>query len=47
MSMPLPVPQPTVLFGLPGIMRHDPDFLPGYVANYIRGRRRLFLAPDR
>src|SRR5262249_44667524 len=25
------VPQPTVIFGLPGIMRADPDFLPGYV----------------
>jgi zinc protease len=31
------VPQPTVIFGLPGIMRSDPDFLPGYVANYILG----------
>jgi zinc protease len=35
--IPLPVPQATVMFGLPGIMRHDPDFLPGYVANYIVG----------
>ena len=34
---PLPVPQPTVVFGLPGIMRNDPDFMPGYVANYILG----------
>ena len=33
----LPVPQPTIMFGLPGIMRHDPDFIPGYVANYILG----------
>jgi len=33
----LPVPQPTATFGLPGIMRHDPDFIPGYVANYILG----------
>ena len=33
----LAVPQPTVIFGLPGIMRQDPDFLPGYVANYILG----------
>ena len=33
----MPVPQPTVLFGLPGIMRADPDFIPGYVANYILG----------
>jgi zinc protease len=31
------VPQPSVMFGLPGIMRHDPDFIPGYVANYILG----------
>jgi zinc protease len=34
---PMAVPQPSVMFGLPGIMRHDPDFLPGYVANYILG----------
>jgi len=35
--IPLPVPQPTAIFGLPGIMRHDPDFIPAYVANYILG----------
>jgi len=35
--VPLPVPQPTAAFGLPGVMRHDPDFIPGYVANYILG----------
>jgi zinc protease len=35
--VPLPVPQPTAYFGLPGIMRQDPDFIPGYVANYILG----------
>ncbi|HET7085192.1 MAG TPA: insulinase family protein [Rhizomicrobium sp.] len=35
--IPLPVPQPTAAFGLPGIMRSDPDFIPGYVANYILG----------
>jgi len=35
--VPLPVPQATAIFGLPGIMRHDPDFIPGYVANYILG----------
>jgi len=34
---PMPVPQPTIMFGLPGIMRADPDFIPGYVANYILG----------
>ncbi len=33
----LPVPQPNAVFGLPGIMRADPDFIPGYVANYILG----------
>jgi zinc protease len=30
-------PQPTAVFGLPGIMRSDRDFLPGYIANYILG----------
>ena len=35
--VPLPVPQPSVAFGLPGIMRQDPDFIPGYVANYVLG----------
>jgi zinc protease len=35
--VPLAVPQPTAMFGLPGIMRADPDFIPGYVANYIVG----------
>jgi len=33
----MPVPQPSVAFGLPGIMRQDPDFIPGYVANYVLG----------
>jgi zinc protease len=33
----MPVPQATAVFGLPGLMRHDPDFLAGYVANYILG----------
>ena len=28
---------PPPSFGLPGIMRQDPDFIPGYVANYILG----------
>jgi zinc protease len=31
------VPQPTVLFALPGLLRSDPDFLTGTVANYILG----------
>ena len=35
--VPLAVPQATATFGLPGIMRSDPDFIPGYVANYILG----------
>lgn len=35
--VPMNVPQPAVMFGLPGIMRDDPDFIPGYVANYILG----------
>lgn len=35
--MPMAVPQPTALFGLPGMLRSDPDYLAGYVANYIVG----------
>jgi zinc protease len=35
--IPMPVPQPTAVFGLPGIVRADRDFIPGYVANYILG----------
>jgi zinc protease len=31
------VPQPTVVFGMPGLLRTDRDFIPGYVANYIVG----------
>jgi zinc protease len=33
----LPIPQPNAVFGLPGILRADKDFLPAYVANYILG----------
>jgi len=33
----MPVPQPNAVFGLPGIVRADKDFLPAYVANYILG----------
>ncbi len=33
----MPVPQPTAIFGLPGLKRDDPDFLAAYVANYIVG----------
>jgi zinc protease len=35
--IPMAVPQPTIMFGLPGIMRSDPDFMAGYIANYIVG----------
>ena len=33
----MPVPQPTAVFGLPGLVRSDPDYIPAYVANYIVG----------
>jgi zinc protease len=33
----MPVPQPTAIFGLPGITRADPAYLAAYVANYIVG----------
>jgi zinc protease len=33
----MPVPQPSVVFALPGLMRSDKDFLAGYIANYILG----------
>ncbi len=35
--LPMDVPQPNAMFGLPGIMRRDPDYLAGYVANQILG----------
>jgi zinc protease len=35
--IPLDVPQTTVTFGGPGIPRHDPDFMAGYVVNHILG----------
>ena len=31
------MPQPNIAFGVPGVLRGDPDFLPAYVANYILG----------
>jgi zinc protease len=34
---PMAVPQPNAMFGLAGIKRSDPDFIPAYVANYILG----------
>ena len=35
--IPLDVPQTVVTFGGPGIKRHDPDFMAGYVVNHILG----------
>ncbi|MBR1271901.1 insulinase family protein [Bradyrhizobium sp. AUGA SZCCT0222] len=35
--VPLDVPQTVVMFGGPGIRRHDPDFMAGYVVNHILG----------
>jgi zinc protease len=35
--IPLDVPQTVVMFGGPGIKRHDPDFMAGYVVNHILG----------
>jgi len=35
--IPLDVPQTVVTFGGPGIRRHEPDFMAGYVVNHILG----------
>ena len=35
--VPLDVPQTVITFGGPGIMRHDPNFMAGYVVNHILG----------
>jgi zinc protease len=35
--LPMEVPQSVALFGLPGMLRSDPDYLAGYVANHIVG----------
>jgi zinc protease len=35
--IPMPVAQSVAVFGMPGILRTDRDFIPGYVANYIVG----------
>jgi zinc protease len=35
--VPLDVPQTVITFGSPGIMRHDPNFMAGYVVNHILG----------
>jgi zinc protease len=34
---PMPVPQSVAVFGLPGLKRDDPDFVPAYVMNHILG----------
>src|ERR1700722_447138 len=36
-TIAMPVPQPNLAFGLPGFVRSDPDYIPGFVANYILG----------
>ena len=36
-TVPMPVPQSVAFFGLPGMLRNDPDYLAGYVANHIVG----------
>jgi len=33
----MPVPQSVAVFGLPGLKRHDPDFVTAYVMNHILG----------
>jgi zinc protease len=35
--IPMPVPQPNIVFALPALPRTDRDFIPLYVANYILG----------
>ena len=35
--IPMPVPQSVAVFAVPGLLRNDKDFIPGYVANYILG----------
>ncbi len=35
--IPMPIPQPNAVMGLPGVLRSDRDFIPAYVANYILG----------
>jgi zinc protease len=35
--VPLDVPQTVITFGSPGVMRHDPNFMPAYVVNHILG----------
>lgn len=35
--LPMDVPQPAVMFGVPGLLRSDRDFIAGMIANYILG----------
>jgi zinc protease len=35
--LPMEVPQPAIVFGLPGLKRSDPDYVNALVANYILG----------
>lgn len=35
--IPMPVPQPNIVFAMPALPRKDKDFIPLYVANYILG----------
>jgi zinc protease len=35
--VPLDVPQTTIIFGAPGVRRHDPKFMAAYVVNHIIG----------
>ena len=35
--IPLDIPQATIQFGLPGIARHDPDHVAGFIVNHIFG----------
>jgi zinc protease len=39
--VPLDVPQTTITFGSPGVMRHDPNFMAAYVVNHILGGGNL------
>jgi zinc protease len=36
-TIAMSVPQSNLAFGLPGMVRSDPDYIPGFVANYILG----------
>src|SRR5262249_26348947 len=35
--VPLDVPQTTITFGAPGVMRNNPDFMAAYIDNHIFG----------